>query len=386
MRSSPPAHRRDGRQPGTRGAHERARRIPAGPSAAERPSTRPTPVRPLLAATPARAPSVPARHLRSPSGQLPAFTIGSSSAATGAAAGAAPGLVAVHAAAAIVPADDPSTPQQALRTAFSRSSRAAGSYPTAVGGAPCGWPPRPDQPRPLRRGAARRRVRVRHPAPGCAATTRSACSARAASVRRRSRPVSARSSPRLRQDDRVVAIDADTAFGKLGSRIDPNAAGSYWELAADEHLDTFADVRSRGRQQQRGPVRARRRIQHRTATGARSGHLPRGHRPAGPPLHHLDRGLRLDDGLLDRPGGAARSRRADRGVLAVGGRRLRGGQTMEWLANRGYTACCIAPSWCSTTPTATPTSAPGRSWCSSSPVAVRSSSRCRSTRTCVPAA
>ena len=40
----------------------------------------------------------------------------------------------------------------------------------------------------------------------------------------------------LRQDDRVVAIDADTAFGKLGSRIDPNAAGSYWELAADQHL------------------------------------------------------------------------------------------------------------------------------------------------------
>src|SRR6185312_6912137 len=32
----------------------------------------------------------------------------------------------------------------------------------------------------------------------------------------------------LRQDDRVVAIDADTSFGKLGSRIDPNAAGSYW--------------------------------------------------------------------------------------------------------------------------------------------------------------
>ncbi|HZE67462.1 MAG TPA: ArsA-related P-loop ATPase, partial [Sporichthyaceae bacterium] len=27
----------------------------------------------------------------------------------------------------------------------------------------------------------------------------------------------------LRQDDRVVAIDADTAFGKLGSRVDPNA-------------------------------------------------------------------------------------------------------------------------------------------------------------------
>jgi MinD-like ATPase involved in chromosome partitioning or flagellar assembly len=43
----------------------------------------------------------------------------------------------------------------------------------------------------------------------------------------------------------VVAIDADTAFGKLGSRVDPRAQGSYWELAADQHLETFADVRSR---------------------------------------------------------------------------------------------------------------------------------------------
>lgn len=49
----------------------------------------------------------------------------------------------------------------------------------------------------------------------------------------------------LRQDDRVVAIDADTAFGKLGSRVDPKAQGSYWELAADQNLETFADVRSR---------------------------------------------------------------------------------------------------------------------------------------------
>jgi MinD-like ATPase involved in chromosome partitioning or flagellar assembly len=49
----------------------------------------------------------------------------------------------------------------------------------------------------------------------------------------------------LRQDDRVVAIDADTAFGKLGSRVDPKVQGSYWELASDQHLETFADVRSR---------------------------------------------------------------------------------------------------------------------------------------------
>jgi MinD-like ATPase involved in chromosome partitioning or flagellar assembly len=49
----------------------------------------------------------------------------------------------------------------------------------------------------------------------------------------------------LRQEDRVVAVDADTAFGKLGSRVDPNAQGSYWELASDRHLDSFADVRTR---------------------------------------------------------------------------------------------------------------------------------------------
>ncbi|MDY6996696.1 MAG: MinD/ParA family protein [Actinomycetota bacterium] len=49
----------------------------------------------------------------------------------------------------------------------------------------------------------------------------------------------------LRQDDRVVAVDADTAFGKLGSRIDPKAQGSFWELAADQHLETFADIRNR---------------------------------------------------------------------------------------------------------------------------------------------
>jgi hypothetical protein len=44
----------------------------------------------------------------------------------------------------------------------------------------------------------------------------------------------------LRKDGRVVAIDADTSFGKLAAR-------SYWDLAgpADEQLDTFADSRTR---------------------------------------------------------------------------------------------------------------------------------------------
>jgi len=49
----------------------------------------------------------------------------------------------------------------------------------------------------------------------------------------------------LRQDDRVVAIDADTAFGKLAARVDPHARSSYWDVVADQHLDTFADMRSR---------------------------------------------------------------------------------------------------------------------------------------------
>jgi MinD-like ATPase involved in chromosome partitioning or flagellar assembly len=32
----------------------------------------------------------------------------------------------------------------------------------------------------------------------------------------------------VRHDDRVVAIDADTAFAKLGAQVDPHATGSLW--------------------------------------------------------------------------------------------------------------------------------------------------------------
>ena len=49
----------------------------------------------------------------------------------------------------------------------------------------------------------------------------------------------------LRRQDRVVAIDADTAFGRLGSRIDPRINSSYWEIAADKNLQSFADVSTR---------------------------------------------------------------------------------------------------------------------------------------------
>jgi MinD-like ATPase involved in chromosome partitioning or flagellar assembly len=49
----------------------------------------------------------------------------------------------------------------------------------------------------------------------------------------------------LRRQDRVVAIDADPAFGRLSSRIDPLTIGSYWELAADKNLRSFADITAR---------------------------------------------------------------------------------------------------------------------------------------------
>lgn len=47
------------------------------------------------------------------------------------------------------------------------------------------------------------------------------------------------------RQDQVVAIDADTAFGRLGSRIDPRSGGSFWELTADTNLRSFDDVVAR---------------------------------------------------------------------------------------------------------------------------------------------
>ncbi|MCV7274630.1 MinD/ParA family ATP-binding protein [Mycolicibacter arupensis] len=49
----------------------------------------------------------------------------------------------------------------------------------------------------------------------------------------------------LRRADHVVAVDADTAFGRLGSRIDPHATSSYWDLAADQSMQSFTDISSR---------------------------------------------------------------------------------------------------------------------------------------------
>jgi MinD-like ATPase involved in chromosome partitioning or flagellar assembly len=49
----------------------------------------------------------------------------------------------------------------------------------------------------------------------------------------------------LRRQDHVVAIDADTAFGRLSSRIDPSSTGSFWELTSDQNLQSFGDVVAR---------------------------------------------------------------------------------------------------------------------------------------------
>ena len=141
----------------------------------------------------------------------------------------------------------------------------------------------------------------------------------------------------FRQDDRVVAIDADTAFGKLGSRIDPNAAGSYWELAADEHLDTFADVRSRVGNNSAG-------LSCSPANRARPGDgcsIPRS--TARPPAR-LDRHFTIsivDCGSTMDSAIAQEVLRDLDALIVVSSPWVDGasaaGQTMEWLANRGYT-------------------------------------------------
>ncbi|OMC43428.1 ATPase [Mycobacterium sp. IS-2888] len=46
----------------------------------------------------------------------------------------------------------------------------------------------------------------------------------------------------LRPQDHIVAIDADTAFGRLSSRVDPRSTASFWELTSNKNLRSFTDV------------------------------------------------------------------------------------------------------------------------------------------------
>jgi MinD-like ATPase involved in chromosome partitioning or flagellar assembly len=141
----------------------------------------------------------------------------------------------------------------------------------------------------------------------------------------------------LRQDDRVVAIDADTAFGKLASRVDPSASGSYWELAADRHLFSFGDIRSRVGSNRAGlfvlageAATARRRVLdpavYREATAQLDKHFT---------LSIVDCGSTLDspvthEVLADVDALIVVSSPWYDGASAAG-------QTLEWLANGGFT-------------------------------------------------
>lgn len=141
----------------------------------------------------------------------------------------------------------------------------------------------------------------------------------------------------LRQDDRVVAIDADIAFGKLGSRVDPNVAGSYWELATDQHLHTFADVRSRVGNNAAGlfvlpgeMATARRRVIdpniYRAATARLDNHFT---------LSIIDCGSAMDTAVT------AEVLRDLDALIVVTSPWVDGaaaaGQTMDWLAHKGFT-------------------------------------------------
>ncbi|MGB5112325.1 MAG: MinD/ParA family protein [Mycobacterium sp.] len=142
----------------------------------------------------------------------------------------------------------------------------------------------------------------------------------------------------LRQDDRVVAIDADTAFGKLGSRVDPRAIGSYWELASDQHLDTFADIRSRVGNNAAGLF-----VLAGEGTPARRRVLdPAIYREA---TARLDRYFSISivdcSSTMDSPVTQEVLRDLD-ALIVVSSPWVDGaaaaGQTMDWLANRGLTS------------------------------------------------
>jgi MinD-like ATPase involved in chromosome partitioning or flagellar assembly len=141
----------------------------------------------------------------------------------------------------------------------------------------------------------------------------------------------------LRQEDRVVAIDADTAFGKLGSRVDPRAVGSYWELATDQHLETFADIRGRVGNNAAGLF-----VLAGEGTPARRRVLdPAIYREA---TSRLDRYFSISivdcSSTMDSPVTQEVLRDLD-ALIVVSSPWVDGaaaaGQTMDWLANRGLT-------------------------------------------------
>jgi MinD-like ATPase involved in chromosome partitioning or flagellar assembly len=141
----------------------------------------------------------------------------------------------------------------------------------------------------------------------------------------------------LRTDDRVVAIDADTAFGKLAARIDPRTAGSYWELTSDDQLHSFADIRSHVGCNASGLFV----LAGESSTARRRVLDPELFRKAGARLdHHFTLSIIDCGSSMDAP--VTRAAIADVDALIVvsscwfDGASV-AGQTLEWLANNGYT-------------------------------------------------
>nr|WP_254697423.1 MinD/ParA family protein [Mycobacterium avium] len=221
MTSPPrPGHRRDDRRPGIRGAHERARRIPAGPSAAraaERPArargaaapvaSRPAPPRPPTPApTPPTRPPAPPTFRPHPPAAAPAP------------------------AAPPTPRPQPSAAPQLPDRGWRRALRLATFGLIDLG-------PSPAQRREAQfEQAIQARLYGNYKVGvlGKGGVGKTSVAASVGSL-----------FAELRRQDHVVAIDADTAFGRLGSRIDPASTGSFWELTADQNLRSFDDVVAR---------------------------------------------------------------------------------------------------------------------------------------------
>ncbi|ORB13717.1 MinD/ParA family ATP-binding protein [Mycobacterium noviomagense] len=141
----------------------------------------------------------------------------------------------------------------------------------------------------------------------------------------------------LRRQDRVVAVDADTAFGRLASRIDPRTQSSYWELAADKNLRSFADVRARVGTNSAG-------------LHVLAGDSPTGRRRVLDPAIYREAALRLDrhftisiidcGSTMDAPVTQEALRDLD-ALIVVSSPWADGAsaaaQTMEWLAEHGRT-------------------------------------------------
>lgn len=141
----------------------------------------------------------------------------------------------------------------------------------------------------------------------------------------------------LRRQDRVVAVDADTAFGRLASRIDPRTQTSYWELAGDKNLRSFADVRAKVGTNSAG-------------LHVLAGDSPTGRRRVLDPAVYREAALRLDrhftisiidcGSTMDAPVTQEALRDLD-ALIVVSSPWADGAsaaaQTMEWLAEHGRT-------------------------------------------------